>query len=220
MESHTYDVAIIAGGAGDLSAALVLARARRQVVVLDAGSPRNAPAAHMHNRLSRDRLPPAELLALGRAEILGYGAEIVPATVVRVQTTSTVFEVVLENACTVAARRVLLATGLTDSCQTFRVCANVLHCPYCHGCEQPEQRADGHQPTVRGNTGERIGRAQNGLEQDVSPYAHNHPREVDHAMVIAVFRWKFEPRRACTVVSMLIAPQATARFLCASADCV
>jgi thioredoxin reductase len=69
-------VATVGGGAAGLSAPLVLARARRRVVVLDAGSPRNAPAAHMHNFLSRDGMSPAKLLALGRAEVLGYGGRI------------------------------------------------------------------------------------------------------------------------------------------------
>src|SRR5215207_3039228 len=80
MTHQKYDVAIVGGGAAGLSAALVLARSRRRVVVLDGGNPRNAPAAHMHNFLSRDGMPPAELLALGRAEVLGYGSEIVSAS--------------------------------------------------------------------------------------------------------------------------------------------
>src|SRR6185312_7970588 len=63
-----YDVVVIGGGAAGLSAALVLARARRRVLVVDAGTPRNAPAAHMQGFLSRDGLPPGDLLALGRAE--------------------------------------------------------------------------------------------------------------------------------------------------------
>lgn len=63
METHEYDVIIVGGGAAGLSAALVLARARRSLVVIDAGSPRNAPAAHMQGFLSRDGMPPAELLA-------------------------------------------------------------------------------------------------------------------------------------------------------------
>ena len=60
-----YDVAIIGGGAAGLSAALVLSRARRKVVVVDAGAPRNAVALHMQGFLSRDGLPPGELLAIG-----------------------------------------------------------------------------------------------------------------------------------------------------------
>ena len=63
MKQSKYDVVIIGGGAAGLSAALVLTRARRTVLVVDAGAPRNAPAAHMHGYLSRDGLPPAALLA-------------------------------------------------------------------------------------------------------------------------------------------------------------
>jgi thioredoxin reductase len=69
MESETYDTAIVGGGAAGLSAALVLGRARRRVIVVDAGTPRNAPAAHMQGFLSRDGMPPAELLQAGRAEV-------------------------------------------------------------------------------------------------------------------------------------------------------
>ena len=82
MESETYDVAIVGGGAAGLSAALVLGRARRRVAVVDAGTPRNAPAAHMHGFLSRDGMPPAELLAAGRAEVPRYGVELVDDRVV------------------------------------------------------------------------------------------------------------------------------------------
>ena len=74
---ETYDVVIVGGGAAGLSAALVLGRARRRVAVIDAGAPRNAPAAHMQGFLSRDGMPPAELLAAGRAEVTGYGVEMV-----------------------------------------------------------------------------------------------------------------------------------------------
>src|SRR6187551_3595603 len=70
-----YDVVVIGGGAAGLSAALVLSRARRRVLVVDAGQPRNAPAAHMHGYLSRDGTPPAELLTTGRSEVAGYGGE-------------------------------------------------------------------------------------------------------------------------------------------------
>ncbi len=63
MEQHNYDVVIVGGGAAGLSAALVLGRARRSVAVIDAGAPRNAPAAHMQGFLSRDGMPPEEFLA-------------------------------------------------------------------------------------------------------------------------------------------------------------
>jgi thioredoxin reductase len=144
MTSHKSDVAIVGGGAAGLSAALVLARDRRRVVVLDAGSPRNAPAAHMHNFLSRDGMPPAELLAAGRAEVVGYGGQIVSATVVGVESTSTGFDVALDRGGSVVARRLLIATGLTDRLPEVpglreRWGRDVLHCPYCHGYEVRDQ---------------------------------------------------------------------------------
>lgn len=84
MEHDTYDVAVVGGGAAGLSAALVLGRARRRVAVVDDGTPRNAPAAHMHGFLSRDGMPPADLLAAARAEVAGYGVELVEDRVVDV----------------------------------------------------------------------------------------------------------------------------------------
>ena len=77
MKEDAYDVVVAGGGAAGLSAALVLGRARRRVAVIDAGAPRNAPAAHMHGFLSRDGMPPADLLAEGRDEVTGYGVELV-----------------------------------------------------------------------------------------------------------------------------------------------
>jgi len=68
----SYDLVVVGGGATGLSAALVLGRARRRVAVVDAGAPRNAPAAHMQGFLSRDGMSPADLLAAGRAEVTGY----------------------------------------------------------------------------------------------------------------------------------------------------
>src|ERR671928_748427 len=85
MEPNGYDVVIVGGGAAGLSAALVLGRARRRVAVVDAGAPRNAPAAHMHGFLSRDGMPPADLLAAGRAEVARYGVELVADQVERVE---------------------------------------------------------------------------------------------------------------------------------------
>jgi flavin-dependent dehydrogenase len=63
------DVIVVGGGVAGLSGALTLARARRSVLVIDAGEPRNRPASGVHGFLTRDGLPPAELVALGRAEV-------------------------------------------------------------------------------------------------------------------------------------------------------
>ncbi len=136
-----YDVVIIGGGAAGLSAALVLARARRNVAVVDAGEPRNAPAAHMHGYLSRDGLPPRDLLSAGCAEVAGYGAELITGTVSAVSGTApSGFEVLLENGDRLTARRLVVATGLRDELPNIpglwaRWGRDVLHCPYCHGYE-------------------------------------------------------------------------------------
>src|SRR3954471_16845857 len=81
-ESEPYDVAIVGGGAAGLSAALVLGRARRRVVVIDAGEPRNARAAHMQGFISRDGTPPTDLIAGARAEVRRYGVELIEDCVV------------------------------------------------------------------------------------------------------------------------------------------
>ena len=75
-ENKTYDVVVVGGGAAGLSGAVALARSRRPVLVVDAGDPRNAPAGHVHNFLSRDGTPPSELFAAGRAEVRRYGGRV------------------------------------------------------------------------------------------------------------------------------------------------
>jgi thioredoxin reductase len=141
METQPYDIAIVGGGAAGLSAALVLGRARRRVVVIDAGSPRNAPAAHMQGYLSRDGMPPSELLAVGRAEVTGYGVEIIEDVVLDIEPG---FTVRLGNGGALAARRILVATGVGDEVPDIpgvreRWGIDLLHCPYCHGWEVRDQ---------------------------------------------------------------------------------
>ena len=71
-----YDVVVVGGSAAGLSGAVALARSRRSVLVVDAGDPRNAPAGHVHNFLTRDGTPPGELYAAGRAEVARYGGRV------------------------------------------------------------------------------------------------------------------------------------------------
>jgi thioredoxin reductase len=136
-----YDVAVIGGGAAGLSAALVLSRARRQVLVVDAGAPRNAPAAAMHGYLSRDGLPPGGLLACGRDEVKSYGGEIAAGTATGLVPNGRAgFWVLLADGQRIPARRVLVTTGLRDELPGIarlrgRWARDVLHCPYCHGYE-------------------------------------------------------------------------------------
>ncbi|MGZ4759085.1 MAG: FAD-binding protein, partial [Acidimicrobiales bacterium] len=84
-ERSSYDVVVVGGGAAGLAGALALARARRSVLVIDAGSPRNAPAGHVHNYLGREGTPPGELLAIGRGEVTSYGGEVVADRVTRAE---------------------------------------------------------------------------------------------------------------------------------------
>jgi thioredoxin reductase len=144
-----YDALIIGGGAAGLSAALVLSRARRRVLVVDSGAPRNAPAARMHGFLSRDGMPPADLLATGRAEVRQYGGSVSSSTVedlvADVGTGTVGFTARLGDGTQLRSRRVLVATGLADGLPDIpglrdRWARDVLHCPYCHGYEVRDQR--------------------------------------------------------------------------------
>jgi thioredoxin reductase (NADPH) len=140
-----YDVVVIGGGAAGLSGAVALARSRRSVLVVDAGQPRNAPADGVHNYLGREGARPADLLADGRAELAGYGGEVVSGlvTAARREDDGT-FRVALDGGRSVAARRLLVATGLLDELPEVpglgeRWGRDVLHCPYCHGWEVRDQ---------------------------------------------------------------------------------
>ena len=132
-----YDVVIVGGGPAGLSAALVLGRARRKVVVVDSGEPRNAAAHEAHGFLTRDGIAPAELLRLGREEITGYGVEVLTDQVVSV---SGSFEVRLASGAVLRARKLLVTAGMGDELPDLPGVAElwgdqVHFCPYCHGYE-------------------------------------------------------------------------------------
>ncbi|MCD0443013.1 NAD(P)/FAD-dependent oxidoreductase [Glycomyces sp. A-F 0318] len=135
-----YDVVVIGGGAAGLNGALMLARARRSVAVVDAGEPRNAPAEGVHGLLGREGMPPSELLALGREEVRRYGGHVVSGAVGGAKRSEGGFTVSLEDGREVTARRILVTTGLVDRLPEIaglreRWGKDVVHCPYCHGWE-------------------------------------------------------------------------------------
>lgn len=139
------DVAVIGGSAAGLAAAIQLGRQRRSVIVVDAGEPRNAPAARMHSFLGRDGEPPSELTSDGRADVRSYGGEVLAGRVERVSGAAGRFRLELANGHAVVARRVLIATGVVDELPEIEGLAEhwggaVVHCPFCHGYEFRDQR--------------------------------------------------------------------------------
>jgi thioredoxin reductase len=181
MKLERYDVAVIGGGAAGLSAALVLGRARRSVVVVDAGEPRNARSPRMHGFLSRDGMRPADLLAMSREEVRAYGVELVND---RVEEIAPGFTVRLAGSRLVTARRLLLATGAADELPDIpgareRWGRDVLHCPYCHGWEVRD-RPLGVLGTAPGSVEHAHLLRQ--WSDDVVFFAHDHPlAETDRA---------------------------------------
>lgn len=139
-----YDVVVVGGGAAGLSGAVALARSRRSVLVVDEAEQRNATAGHVHNFLTRDGSPPAQLYALGRGEVERYGGRVESARVTDIRRDGDAFRVQIEER-EIQARRLLVATGLQDELPEVPGLAarwgiDVFHCPYCHGWEVRDQR--------------------------------------------------------------------------------
>ncbi|MFJ7767501.1 NAD(P)/FAD-dependent oxidoreductase [Streptomyces sp. NPDC097107] len=146
LDEGTVDVVVIGGGAAGLNGALMLARSRRSVVVIDSGSPRNAPAEAMHGFIVLDGTPPFEILRRGREQVRQYGGRVVSGEVVSAESAAPSadgdlrFTVTLADGRGITARRILVATGLTDVLPEVPGLAehwghSVVHCPYCHGWE-------------------------------------------------------------------------------------
>ncbi len=140
-----FDVIVIGGGAAGLSAALTLGRSRRAVLVVDDRHPRNAPAKGVHNYLGLEGIAPGELMARGREEVARYGGTVTDGHVTGAERVGDGFVATLADGRRVSARRVLVASGLTDELPTVDGLADrwgrdVLHCPYCHGWEVRDQR--------------------------------------------------------------------------------
>ena len=140
-----YDVIIVGGGPAGLSAALVLARCCRSVLVFDDGEPRNGPSRALHGYLTRDGTAPQDFLALAREEVEGYGVKILAekvreASVLDEADAPARFEVALDDDRTFRARRVLLATGIRDRLPEIEGAATyfgrgLYYCPYCDAWE-------------------------------------------------------------------------------------
>ncbi|MDF1505955.1 NAD(P)/FAD-dependent oxidoreductase [Roseisolibacter sp. H3M3-2] len=141
-----YDAVVVGGSWAGLAAAMQLARARRRVLVVDAGRPRNRFAAHAHGFLGQDGRAPAAVIADARAQVLAYPTAEVRADEARhAAAEGGLFAVALASGATARARRLVLATGIVDELPDVpglreRWGTGVLHCPYCHGYEVGDRR--------------------------------------------------------------------------------
>jgi thioredoxin reductase len=139
-QHQVFDVVVIGGGAAGLSAAVTLATARRSVLVIDAGSPRNAVSSAVHGFLSREGTSPLGLLAAGREELRTRGGEFLAGTAVAASGNSGEFRVHLQDGRALTSRKLLIASGLGDELPDVpgvreRWGREVVHCPYCRGWE-------------------------------------------------------------------------------------
>ncbi|MET0280140.1 MAG: NAD(P)/FAD-dependent oxidoreductase [Steroidobacteraceae bacterium] len=140
----SFDVVIVGAGPAGLSAALILGRCRRKVLICDRGTPRSWASKAMHGFLTRDGIPPAEFAALARAELGRYPSVHFEAHEVRqARPVAAGFEVIVGER-TVQARKLLIATGLADELPAIEGLdalfgTSVFQCPYCDGWEVRDQ---------------------------------------------------------------------------------
>lgn len=152
-----FDTIIVGGGPAGLSAALMLGRCRRRVVLCDIGEPRNRRSRALHGYLSRDGIAPQQLNELGRAELGQYGVDFRCIGVTSARTSDGHFVVSLTDGGELHGRFLLIATGVVDDLPAiagFEDCygRSIFHCPYCDGWEQRDRRlaAFGAGPAVSG----------------------------------------------------------------------
>jgi len=143
--TDVFDVIIVGGGPSGLTAALMLGRACKRVLVCDAGKPRNQAAHAAHGFFSRDGISPAQLLQIGREQLDPYdGVEIQVGEVVNAEKLDDYFQITLSDGKEFIGRKLLLATGMKDTLPAIDGFAqlwggSVFHCPYCHGWEVRDQ---------------------------------------------------------------------------------
>lgn len=135
------EVLIVGGSYAGIAAGLILARARRPVTLIDSGLPRNRMASHSHGVPGQDGVSGAELLKTARQQLLDYpGVRWLHGEAVHAQAGAEGVQVQTADGQVLAARKLLLATGVTDELPALpglaeRWGSTVLHCPYCHGYE-------------------------------------------------------------------------------------
>lgn len=171
--TEAWDVIVVGGGPAGLSAAVTLSRARRKVLVLDAGRPRNGATSGVHGFLTRDGIDPRELRRLGRREARRYGAELLAGVVTGARRTRRGFTVTLGDGTRLRSRVLFLATGVVDRLPEIpglrRLYGkSVHHCPYCDGWEERDRRLAAW---GRGRSGLALARKLLGWSRDVTLFS-------------------------------------------------
>jgi thioredoxin reductase len=139
-----WDCVVVGGGAAGLSAGLVLGRARRHTLLIDAGEQSNLAAHGIGGLLGHDGRPPAELYALGRGELESYGVQVRAGEVAEIECDDGEFVIRLSEGTCERTRRILLATGMAYVPPELPGLdglwgRSVFHCPFCHGWEVADQ---------------------------------------------------------------------------------
>ncbi|MNR78898.1 Alkyl hydroperoxide reductase subunit F [compost metagenome] len=143
--SALYDVTIVGGGPAGLAAALILGRSRKRVLLLDAGSPRNARAQEVHGFVTRDGTPPAEFRRIAQEQLAAYPSVARAGQwVERITGEPEAFELELREGMRVRSRRILLALGMVDvlpDMPGYRELwgRSIFQCPYCHAWEEQDK---------------------------------------------------------------------------------
>lgn len=145
MENKDFEVAVIGGSTGGLSAALALGRSERKTIVFDTGAPRNRFSPHAHNFFTRDGTSPLELLKIGRAQLEQYtSVAFKNSKVINAEEDNGLFKLTTDEGDQFVVRRIVLATGLIDILPEIEGFSElwgkkIIHCPYCHGWEARNQ---------------------------------------------------------------------------------
>lgn len=145
-EQNTYDVIIIGGSYAGLSAAMALGRSLRKTLIIDSGLPCNRQTPQSHNLITQDGVPPAEIAAIAKGQVLKYDTvQFIHDQALTARKIGTAFEVATKSGERFNASKILFTAGIKDllpEIDGVTACwgISVIHCPYCHGYEYSHQK--------------------------------------------------------------------------------